>query len=123
MMDFKIVVHEDEREGEPDICGEAIELLNPQTSGSKKISMATILINPGKESIKHFHKEMEEMYYIIDGKGEVVIDGVEYEVKKGCAILLPIGSKHQVKNTGKSILKFISVDSPPFDEEDVFMET
>jgi mannose-6-phosphate isomerase-like protein (cupin superfamily) len=120
-MNFKKVVHENEGIIEPDICGKSIELINMETSGSKKMSIATILINPSEESKKHFHKKMEEIYYIVEGEGEIMIDDMISKIKKGHAILLPVGSLHQIKNTGKSILKFISADSPPYDEKDVYI--
>lgn len=121
IMNFKIVIHESEGIVEPDICGKSIELIKPETSGSKLMSIATILINSGEESKEHFHKVMEEIYYITEGEGEIIIDDICSKIKIGSAILLPIGSKHKIKNTGKSVLKFISVDSPPYDENDVYM--
>lgn len=115
----KNVVHENESNEIPDICGKVLELLNQDNSSCKFMSIATILLDPGKSSTPHFHKEMEEIYYIIDGEGFIEIDEQITAIKSGHAILLPIGSKHKITNTGKNVMKFISVDSPPFIETDV----
>ena len=118
----RIIVFENDGRMEPDICGQVIDLINSEISGSKNMSIATIFVDPGKESKMHFHKKMEEIYYILDGKGEININGIVTKIKKGYAILLPVGSKHQIRNTGQKVLKFISVDSPSFEENDIYIE-
>lgn len=119
-MSKKIVIHEDDGKKEPDICGFAIELLNTQTSESMNMSLANIIINPGNESILHHHKKMEEIYYILDGFGEMIINDRTFKVRKGHAILIPIGARHQIINKSTEDLRFISVDSPPYNETDVY---
>ena len=113
-------MHENEGKKVPDICGQVIELINSEISGSKLMSIATVFIDPGKESKEHFHKKMEEIYYIIEGQGEMIIDGNKSKIKAGHAILLQRESRHKIKNTGKKALKFISVDAPPFIEKDIY---
>lgn len=117
----KIIANEKDGIEVPDICGKVIELLNQDNSNCKYMSIATLFVNPGESSQKHFHKKMEEIYYIIEGEAEIDIDGIINKVYSGHAILIPIGSTHQIKNTGTQILKFISVDSPPFLQEDIFL--
>lgn len=67
-----------------------------------------------KDKIKeHFHKERDEIYFIIKGEGKLKIDEEEEKVKTGDVILIQKGSKHALKNTGTEplILAFISVPS------------
>jgi mannose-6-phosphate isomerase-like protein (cupin superfamily) len=104
----------------PDICGKVIELFNKENSACKNMSIATVFIDPGKESKKHFHKVMEEIYYIIKGEGEISIDNNKFLINEGYSVLLSPMSIHQIKNIGESVLKFISIDSPPFYETDVY---
>jgi mannose-6-phosphate isomerase-like protein (cupin superfamily) len=117
----KNVVHENESKEIPDICGKVLELINQDNSNCRLMSIATIFLDPGKSSTPHLHKEMEEIYYIIEGEGVIEIDGQTNIVKSGHAILLPIGSKHMITNTGQKVMKFISVDSPPFNEKDIYL--
>jgi mannose-6-phosphate isomerase-like protein (cupin superfamily) len=116
----KYVIHEKSGKKEPDICGEVIELFNEHSHVNNAMSIATVFIDPGKESIAHFHKKMEEIYYIINGEGKIFINGDETNLEAGHAIYLPVGAVHKIKNTGKSILKFVSIDSPIFDENDIY---
>jgi len=116
----KFVVHEDEGAVVPDICGTAIEMINARTSGATKVSFAKLIIEPQQKSRRHYHKKTEEIYYILSGCGEVSIGNESFEVRPGHAILLPIGTKHEISNSGNQNLVFVCADAPVFDPEDVF---
>jgi len=47
------------------------------------------------------------------GQGKVVLDGIETEVEAEFAVVIPAGTKHNVKNTGSGELKLYSIYSPP----------
>ena len=116
----KTIVHENEGREVPDICGKALELLNQGNSDCKFMSIATILINPGESSRLHYHKIMEEIYYIVEGEAEISIQNERNRVFQGHAILIPIGVSHQIKNIGDKTLKFLSIDAPPYLENDAY---
>jgi len=118
----KNIAHEIESVEVPDICGKAIELINRENSDCKNMSIATILVDKGESSRLHYHKQMEELYYIVEGEAEMNIDNQKEKVIPGHAILIPVGVFHQIKNIGSTVLKFISIDSPPFFESDIFFE-
>ncbi|MBN1840722.1 MAG: cupin domain-containing protein [Deltaproteobacteria bacterium] len=122
MSESKLVVHESQGKVVPDICGTAVELINARTSGSQKVSFAKLIIEPGKRSRRHYHKETEEIYYILSGSGKVIIDDAEFDVGPGHAMLLPIGVFHEIANTGGNDLVFVCADAPVFDENDVYEE-
>jgi mannose-6-phosphate isomerase-like protein (cupin superfamily) len=42
----------------------------------------------------HYHKRSTELYYVLDGSGVVLLDGVEHEVKKGSLAHIPPGVVH-----------------------------
>jgi mannose-6-phosphate isomerase-like protein (cupin superfamily) len=116
----RLVLHDSEGVVVPDICGTAIEIINPESAGSTKVSFAKLIIRPGEESRQHYHRVMEEIYYIISGTGRLTIDDKTFEVGPGHAIFLPTGSHHQITNTGEGDLVFVCADAPVFDENDVF---
>ena len=43
----------------------------------------------------HYHKRTDEIYYIIDGKGKLVLDDEEVEVHKGVVVYVPRGVRHK----------------------------
>ena len=115
----RLVIHETEGNVVPDICGTAIEMINAETSGSSKISFAKLIIEPGERSRRHFHKETEEIYYILSGQGRVEIGNETFDIGPGHAIFLPINVSHQIFNTGDRKLVFVCADAPVFDPVDV----
>ena len=115
----KLVVHETNGNSVPDICGTAIELINPETTDCTKVSFAKLIIDPGNKSRRHYHKETEEIYYILSGSGKIIMNDEEFDICPGHAIFIPIGVSHQIINTSNEQLIFVCADSPIFDPKDV----
>jgi mannose-6-phosphate isomerase-like protein (cupin superfamily) len=42
----------------------------------------------------HYHKRSTEIYYVLEGGGELLLDGVAHEVKKGSLAHIPPGVVH-----------------------------
>lgn len=58
-----------------------------------------------------------EIYYVVEGRGTVTLDGAGYPVSAGTAVYIPGGTEHGIRNTGPVPLRFFyafAVDS--FDE-------
>ena len=51
-----------------------------------------------KTSDHHKHQNLEQVYYILSGSGEVLFDGERYPTKCGDAVYLPSGIHHQMFN-------------------------
>jgi mannose-6-phosphate isomerase-like protein (cupin superfamily) len=58
---------------------------------------------PGAAIGYHLQRE-DEIYYVLSGRGMMTIDGKEFEVGPGDAILTRPGSSHGLKQTGKEDL-------------------
>ena len=61
----------------------------------------------------HTHKSEEEIIFIVQGEGEVVIDGETEPLEAGTAIVLPVGSEHYIENKSDKTMRFSFVFSPP----------
>ena len=46
---------------------------------------------------EHYHKRSAELYYVLEGEGRVVLDGVEQVVRKGSLVHIPPGVVHGAK--------------------------
>lgn len=55
-----------------------------------------------KTSDHHQHHHMEQVYYIISGRGEALCGERRYPVEEGDAIYLPTDVPHQMFNTGEA---------------------
>ena len=53
------------------------------------------LVNIENKAERHFHREMTEIYVVIEGEGEVELDGEIIAVKPFTAIMIRPGCKHR----------------------------
>ncbi|KAJ0415032.1 RmlC-like cupin [Aspergillus carlsbadensis] len=71
---------------------------------------AGIAVCPGYSGyLCSHHHSQAEIYYILEGRGVVVIDGVRYEVEKGSAVFIPGDMEHSVENRERGELKWLYV--------------
>jgi len=72
----------------------------------------------GKTSRAVKHKTVEEIWYFLEGTGEVwrKQDGHEEVIKvgPGVSLTIPLGTYFQFRNIGKEPLRFIIVTMPPW---------
>lgn len=68
---------------------------------------------PGEEIGLETHQDNDQFFRFETGKGIVIIDGNEYEVSDGSAVIVPAGAKHNVVNTSADkSLKLYTIYSP-----------
>jgi mannose-6-phosphate isomerase-like protein (cupin superfamily) len=91
-------------------------LISPQNSSARNLSIQVSEVPVGSEQPVHAH-EPEQCYYIIKGKGLMIVGDEAREVTSGDAIFIPANKKHGIKNTGKEVLEYITANSPVFKKE------
>lgn len=74
---------------------------------NKRIMLTRMI--PGSSNGLHKHETNSEIIYVISGEGEVYTDGVKEILKPGVATYCPLGSSHEIKNTGKEDLVCFNV--------------
>jgi mannose-6-phosphate isomerase-like protein (cupin superfamily) len=73
--------------------------------------LASAVLEPGRTIESHVDP-MEEIYFIMSGKGEMAVDHESRLVVPGDAIWIPAGSPHSLANTGEELLFILVVASP-----------
>ena len=68
-------------------------------------------LHPGSAIGAH-KQEVDEVYYVLSGTGELTLDGEKHQVSAGTAILTRPGSSHSLKQTGADDLVII-IAYPP----------
>ena len=96
-----------------DIGGEVIKdnstyLLKDNAFGNNLVLSSTFL-RANQETNGHKHEGQEEVYFFVDGEGEMTIDDNTFKVKQGDVICIEDGEFHRVKNTGHLGLYFVCV--------------
>ena len=94
------------------------ELLASRNSCIRNQSLAEARVFPGKRTIPHVHPRTEEIYYILDGIGEMTVGDETSAVEPGDAIAIPPGTPHTIANTGEETLVFLCCCAPEYTHED-----
>jgi mannose-6-phosphate isomerase-like protein (cupin superfamily) len=71
-----------------------------------------------EDARSHYHKRMTEIYLVLEGEGQMELDGQLVPVKPMTAIYIKPGCRHRA--IGK--LKIINVPIPSFDESDEWFD-
>jgi quercetin dioxygenase-like cupin family protein len=64
----------------------------------------------------HYHKVATELYYVLEGSGTVVLDGVEHPVHKGSLVHIPPGVVHGAAGR----MRVLVVGIPDISDGDLF---
>ena len=67
------------------------------------------LIEPGDSVGEHTHTDSEEIYFVVEGEGRIILDGKEYPVKAGDVSLVKSGHSHGLKNSPHKPMRLIVV--------------
>jgi mannose-6-phosphate isomerase-like protein (cupin superfamily) len=96
-------------------------LLDGRFGGAFKQSLAEAALEPGQATRRHYHARTEEIYVILEGGGEMEVDGERGPVQPGDAVLIPPGAWHQIRADGEA-LRFLCCCAPPYSDEDTHFE-
>lgn len=64
-----------------------------------------------KVPFSHKHKQNEEVYIILKGKGVITVDGVSVSVKEGSAVKIMPEATRTIENSGDEEFQFICVQA------------
>lgn len=74
-----------------------------------KLDVGLLLYTPGQSTPEHTHKDMDEVFYVVEGEGTLTINGEEFALKEKDIILSPRGEGHGFFNTGSGNLAVLQV--------------
>lgn len=56
--------------------------------------------------------DVDQTLIIVSGSGELISNGLSTALSKGSLIFVPAGAKHNIKNTGASVMKLYTIYAP-----------
>ncbi len=81
-------------------------------------------LGPNEEIGMEVHTENDQFFRFEAGEGKVIIDGNEYEVGDGDAVVVPAGAEHNVINVSASeSLKLYTIYSPAHHKDGIVRAT
>jgi len=97
-------------------CGSTIRELHH----TDEQSLAEASLPAGAQTQRHFHAVTEEIYFLLEGTGEMEVDGSHQRVGPGDAVLIPAGARHQI--TAETALRFLCCCAPAYSDADTFFD-
>ncbi|MGC9514036.1 cupin domain-containing protein [Methanocrinis sp.] len=104
---------------------EICELLHPDREDEVLFlgySLAHARLGPGEASRPHRLKTSSEVYFILEGRGRMTIEGESAKVGPGMAIYIPPGSMQHIENRGDGPLAFLCIVRPSWKKEDEVLD-
>jgi len=90
----------------------------------KHSQLVVMSLRPNEEIGLETHDENDQFLRFEGGEGKVFIDGNEYSVADGDAVIVPAGAEHNVVNVSDSEeLKLYTIYSPPHHKDQIVRKT
>jgi mannose-6-phosphate isomerase-like protein (cupin superfamily) len=87
------------------------------------LQLVLMTLQPGEEIGEEVHADRDQFFRIEEGAGVIDIDGRENAVEDDIAVIVPAGSRHNVRNTGGEPLRFYTIYGPPEHKDGVVQAT
>lgn len=87
-----------------------------------KSQLVVMSILPGEDIGEEVH-DVDQFIRIEEGRGKAVLNGEEYEIEDGWAIVIPAGTTHNIINTGDEAMKLYTIYTPPEHAPDTIHQT
>ncbi|MFD0372921.1 MULTISPECIES: cupin domain-containing protein [unclassified Streptomyces] len=96
-----VKVAADEVEANTKRGGDIRTTLSPKTVGCTSGFGGVMTLEPGDWVTEHYHPYSEEFLHVVDGHLEMTLDGrTAVPLGPGDSLLVPIGVRHRLVNTG-----------------------
>lgn len=77
-----------------------------------KIEWGVVAFTPGQSLGKHYHEEVEETFYFIEGTPLIIIEGKKFRVEVGDAFRVEPREAHDIINDTDNPTKAVFIKTP-----------
>ena len=89
----------------------------------KNLQLVLMTLQPGEEIGSEVHEDRDQFFRFEEGAGKVHIDDNIYDVVDGSGVIVPAGSRHNVRNSGDLPLKLYTLYGPPEHKDGIIQST
>lgn len=87
---------------------------------AKHSQLVLMSLKPREEIGMEVHPDNDQFFRIEIGQGKCIVDGNEYDLEDGVAIVVPAGAEHNIINTSDTEeLKLYTIYSPPHHKDGI----
>jgi len=77
-----------------------------------RIEWGILILKPGESLGAHYHREVEETFYFVEGKAKLFVDDTEFLAGTGDAFRLEPGDKHDILNESQFPVRAVFIKCP-----------
>ena len=83
--------------------------------GNARSQAAEMTLAPGKSEggPDNRHRGADQWLFVVSGRGDALVNGKKYRLKKSTLILIERGDTHEIRNTGRTPLRTLNFYVPP----------
>jgi len=83
--------------------------------GNRRSQAAEMVIAPGEAEGDpgNRHRGADQWLFVVAGAGTAFVRRRRYRLRKGSLLLIPRGERHEVRNTGRKLLRTLNFYVPP----------
>ena len=90
----------------------------------KHSQLVLMSLQPREEIGLEVHEENDQFFRFEKGQGKCIIDGNEYDLEDGAAVVVPAGAQHNIINTSDTEeLKLYTIYSPAHHKDGIVRAT
>ena len=87
-------------------------------AGSGNTVASVHVVDIETDSRTHYHKRMTEIYVVLEGVGDIELDGRTYPLRPWTAVYIPPGCRHRARGR----LRLLNIPVPAFDPQDEWFD-
>ncbi len=99
-----------------------MRIIGQETVGARNVEVVLGIIDPGGQAEPHFHTDIEQVFYLLEGRVEVEMRGEKERMEPGDAVYFPPGEKHQVDVLGDRPARLLVIYAPPLQSKETPFE-
>ncbi len=83
--------------------------------GNRASQAAEMVLAPGdaEGGADNRHRGADQWLYVLSGSGEAIVDGRRHKLRAGSLVLIERKEKHQIRNSGRGLLRTLNFYVPP----------
>lgn len=90
------------------------QLLNPDNSESKRVTITEVRLEPGACQPRHIHEASEQIWYALKGSGKLLLaEENERDFQAGDVVRFADKDVHGLLNDSEEEFVYLSVTAPP----------
>jgi mannose-6-phosphate isomerase-like protein (cupin superfamily) len=83
--------------------------------GNRRSQAAEMVIPPGgaEGDSRNRHRGADQWLYVLSGEASATVNGKRYGLRAGSLMLIEHGDEHEIRNSGRTLLRTLNFYVPP----------